>query len=89
MLAALIFYDIKLKPSERVKFYKDFYGRRHKVGNKIYVTKGFMEDITYKKPDTSALIVKRGDSLKVVDFLKARKVKYQEFSVIVSSRFFR
>lgn len=80
-------FDANLRNStEKLKFYREFYGWKSSSNNGryLYIKEGLLSGIKYIKPTRSTIIVSIKDAKSVRNFLKRKKVLFDEKIVILN-----
>ncbi len=67
----------KMDRSRKIKLWRELYGYRQKVGEKIFVSKGLLEEISGKKIKRSVIAVPAEQKEKMLDFIKKNGINHK------------
>jgi len=66
-----------MKQSDQMRVWRTLYGYDQKIGKKIYMKKGMLEEFGGKKLSKSLFVIPMNKSQEILDFLNKNKVKYK------------
>jgi len=67
----------KMDRSRKIKLWRELYGYRQKVGEKVFVSKGILEEISGKKIERGVIAVPAEHKEKILDFIKKNGIKHK------------
>jgi len=71
----------KMERSRKIKLWRELYGYRQKVGEKVFVSKSFLEEISGKKIERSVIAVPAENKEKMLEFIKKNGIKHKIIEV--------
>ncbi len=66
----------KMDRSRKVKLWRELYGYKQKVGEKVFVSKGILEEISGKKIERGVIAVPAEYKEKILEFIKKNGIKH-------------
>lgn len=75
----------KMDRNKKIKIWRELYGYKQKSGEKLFVSKGFLEEVLGKKIKRSVIAVPAENKTKILDFIKRKKIKYSIFEIWTDS----
>lgn len=75
----------KIDRNKKIRIWRELYGYRQKIGGKVFVSKGLMEELSGKKIERSVIVVPAGNKNRLLDFIKKNRVKCGIFEVWTDS----
>lgn len=73
--------------NKKIKIWRELYGYKQKIGEKLFVSKGLLEEVLGKKIQRSVIAVPAENKKKILDFIKRKKIKYSIFEIWTDSFF--
>lgn len=67
----------KMDRSRKIKLWRELYGYRQKVGEKVFVSKGILEEISGKKIERGVIAVPAEQKEKILEFIKKNGIKHK------------
>lgn len=67
----------KMDRSRKIKLWRELYGYRQKVGEKVFVSKGILEEISGKKIERGVIAVPAEQKGKILEFIKKNGIKHK------------
>ncbi len=67
----------KMERSRKIKLWRELYGYRQKVGEKVFVSKGILEEISGKKIERGVIAVPAEQKEKILEFIKKNGIKHK------------
>jgi predicted nucleotidyltransferase len=67
----------KMDRSRKVKVWRELYGYKQKVGEKVFVSKGILEEISGKKIERGVIAVPAEQKEKILEFIKKNSIKHK------------
>ncbi|MBU4374197.1 MAG: nucleotidyltransferase domain-containing protein [Euryarchaeota archaeon] len=77
----------KMDRNKKIKIWRELYGYKQKIGEKLFVSKGLLEEVLGKKIQRSVIAVPAENKKKILDFIKRKKIKYSIFEIWTDSFF--
>ncbi|MDP2766308.1 MAG: nucleotidyltransferase domain-containing protein [Candidatus Methanoperedens sp.] len=75
----------KMDRNKKIKIWRELYGYKQKIGEKLFVSKGLLEEVLGKKIKRSVIVVPAENKKKILDFIKRKKIKYSIFEIWTDS----
>lgn len=75
----------KMDRNKKIKIWRELYGYKQKIGEKLFVSKGLLEEVLGKKIKRSVIAVPAENKKKILDFIKRKKIKYSIFEIWTDS----
>lgn len=67
----------KMDRNRKIKVWRELYGYRQKVGEKVFVSKGILEEISGKKIERGVIAVPAEQKEKILEFIKKNGIKHK------------
>ncbi len=75
----------RMDRNRKIRVWRALYGYKQKVGKKVFVSRGLLEELKGIKIERSVIAVPAKNKDGILDFLKRNKVKYRIFEVWTDS----
>jgi len=75
----------KMDRNKKIRIWRALYGYKQKIGKKIFVSKGLLEELNGMKIERSVIAIPAENKGGILDFFKIHKVKYRIFEVWTDS----
>lgn len=75
----------RMDRNRKIRVWRELYGYKQKIGKKIFVSKGLLENISGKKLERSIIAVPAENKRKILDFIRRNRVRYRIFEVWTDS----
>ena len=73
----------KMERSRKIKLWRELYGYRQKAGEKVFVSKGILEEISGKKIERGVIAVPAEQKEKMLEFIKKNGIKHKIIEIWV------
>ncbi len=71
----------KINRNKKIRAWRELYGYRQKVGKKIFVSKGLLEELGGKKIERSVIVVLSENKDRILELIKMNAIKYKLFEI--------
>lgn len=66
-----------MKRSRKIKLWRELYGYKQKAGEKVFVSKGLLEEVSGKKIERSVIAIPAENKDRILEFVKRNGIKYK------------
>lgn len=67
----------KMERSRKIKLWRELYGYRQKVGERVFVSRGLLEEVSGKKIERSVIAVPAESKNRILEFINENKIGYK------------
>jgi predicted nucleotidyltransferase len=71
----------RMDRNKKIKLWRELYGYKQRVGEKIFISKGLLEEISGKKIERSVIAVPAENKNKIMEFIKKNTITYKIFEL--------
>ncbi len=75
----------RMDRNRKIRIWRELYGYTQRIGKKVFISKGFLEELSGRKLERSIIAVPAENKQKILDFIKRNRIRYRIFEMWTDS----